>query len=135
MFLKILQNSQETLVPGSLFKNVAACTFILKETPTQMFSCKFYKAFKSIYFTELIRATASMFCIISAILVKISFLNDSPVSRICSCKLSTYVNRLAVLTALRILVSKNFKISSIQLPTWSSSKTFWEIFPQSLRYF
>ena len=39
-----------------------ACNFInkkKKETPTQVFSCEFYKIFKSIFFTEHLRTTVS----------------------------------------------------------------------------
>ena len=39
-----------------------ACNFInkkKKETRTQVFSCEFYKIFKSIFFTEQLRTTVS----------------------------------------------------------------------------
>ena len=44
-----------------------------------MFSFESYKVFKNTYFTEHLRATASVFCIFSSILVKKTCLNDFPV--------------------------------------------------------
>ena len=46
------------------FNNVAglrpmACTFIKKETLTQVFSCEFCKIFKNTFFTEHLQMTAS----------------------------------------------------------------------------
>ena len=51
-FLKFLQNSQETLMPGSFLNKAAvqACNFITRETPAQVFSCTFCETFKSILF-------------------------------------------------------------------------------------
>ena len=37
------------------FNNVVACNFILKESPTQVFSCEFCKIFKYTFFNEHIR--------------------------------------------------------------------------------
>ena len=42
----------------------SACNFIKKETQAQMFPCKSFKVFKNMYFTEHLRATASVFCIL-----------------------------------------------------------------------
>ena len=47
VLLKISQNSKENTCVGVsvLIKLQAACNFIDKETPTQVFSCEFFKKF------------------------------------------------------------------------------------------
>ena len=49
---------KKTSVPESCFNKVAD---LLKETPVQMFSSKFCKIFKNVYFIEHFRATAFAF--------------------------------------------------------------------------
>ena len=66
VFLKILQNSLEnTCARVSLLKKLQAfgCSFIKKETLVQVFSCEFRETFKNTFFTEDLRATASVFYI------------------------------------------------------------------------
>ena len=41
------------------FAGLSAYNFIKKETPTQVFSCKYCKIFKSTFFEEHLQATAS----------------------------------------------------------------------------
>ena len=56
MFLKISQNLQEnTCTRVSLLIN----KFIKKETLAKVLSCEFCEMFKNIFFTELLRMTAS----------------------------------------------------------------------------
>ena len=51
VFLKISQDSLEnTRVGVSFLIRLQACNFIKKETATQVFSCKFCKIFKNIFF-------------------------------------------------------------------------------------
>ena len=51
VFLKISQNLDENACTGvSFLKKLQACNFIKKETPTQVFFCKFCKIFKSTFF-------------------------------------------------------------------------------------
>ena len=52
MFLKILQNSQEN--------TCVAWSFIKKETLANVFSCEFCEISKNTFFTEQLRATASV---------------------------------------------------------------------------
>ena len=62
VFLKISNNSQENTCPrASLLIKLQAsfCNFIKKETPAQVFSCEFCEIFKSTFFTEYLRVTAS----------------------------------------------------------------------------
>ena len=68
MFLKILQNSQETPAPVSFFNKVAGLRsslffnkvdFIKKETPAQVFSCEVCEMCKNTFSTEHLRAAAS----------------------------------------------------------------------------
>ena len=40
--------------------SLQACNFIKKDTPKQTFSCEIYEVFKSIYFEEHLRTTASL---------------------------------------------------------------------------
>ena len=40
-------------------ESLLSCKLIDKETPTQVFSCEFYKIFKSNFFKEYLRTTAS----------------------------------------------------------------------------
>ena len=51
MFLEISQNSQE---------NTCARDFIKKETLTQVFTCEFCEISKNTFFTEYLRAAASV---------------------------------------------------------------------------
>ena len=50
---------EKTTVPESLFFLPEASNFIKKETLAQMFSCELCKIFKSNFFTEHLRTTAS----------------------------------------------------------------------------
>ena len=60
MLLNILQNSQEnTSVFFFIKSQVSACKFIKKETLIQVFFSEFCKSFKSNFFTEHLRMTAS----------------------------------------------------------------------------
>ena len=55
VFLKVLQYSRETSVLESVFNKIAnlkACIFIKKETPTQVFSCKYCEIFENSFFIE-----------------------------------------------------------------------------------
>ena len=56
VFLKILQNLQENT-------QTQACNFIKKETMVLVFSYEFCEIFKNTFFTEHLRATASMWII------------------------------------------------------------------------
>ena len=68
VFLQILQNSQEnTCVKVSFLIKLLACNcltqvynFIIKEAPTQEFSCEFSEIFKNTHFEEYLRTTASV---------------------------------------------------------------------------
>ena len=62
MFLKISQNSVENTCARVFFliKLQAACNFIKTETLAQVFSREFCENFKSTFFTEHHRATASV---------------------------------------------------------------------------
>ena len=63
VFLKILQNSQESTCAGvfSLIRSqVSVCIFIKGEALLQVFSCEFWLIFKNISFTEHLRTTASV---------------------------------------------------------------------------
>ena len=54
VFLEILQNSLENTCARIFFNKVkAACSFITKETPAQVFSCKSCEVFKNTYLEEL----------------------------------------------------------------------------------
>ena len=61
VFLKISQNSRKTPVLKSLFNKVVglACNFTKKRLQHR-FSCEFRKIFKNTFFTEQLRATASV---------------------------------------------------------------------------
>ena len=62
--LKISQNSQENTCGRVSFLiklQAKACNFIKKETLAQVFSYEFYEIFKSTFFTEHLRATASAY--------------------------------------------------------------------------
>ena len=75
------------------------------------------KAFNSIYFREHLRVTAAVFVSFSVILLKKSFLNDSPVFQ--KFKLQTQsLNCLAVTIAIIPMLSENIKISSMRSPAW-----------------
>ena len=56
---KIHKFDRKTPILESLFNKVAES--LLKETPTQVFSCKICEVFKSNYFEEHLRMTASEF--------------------------------------------------------------------------
>ena len=56
---------RKTLVLGSLFNKVAGLPNLLKETPSQVFSCKICKIFKNTYCEEQLRMTASDFNMLS----------------------------------------------------------------------
>ena len=61
--LEILQNSLEnTCVRVSFLIKLQAltCNFIKKEALAQVFFCEFYEIFKNTFFTEHLRATASL---------------------------------------------------------------------------
>ena len=56
----VINIHRKTPVLESLFNKVAglkACNYI-KETPTQVFSCEYYKIFKNTYFEKHLRAAA-----------------------------------------------------------------------------
>ena len=62
VFFKILQNSQETTVPESLFWKSCrpeSCNFIKKEALAQEFACEFCETFKNTFFTEHLWVNAS----------------------------------------------------------------------------
>ena len=62
--LKIRRIHRKTPVPDSLFKwsyGSHLPTLLKKETLTQVFSCEFCEIFKNIFFTEHLRASASVF--------------------------------------------------------------------------
>ena len=54
MFLKLSQNSQESICVGVSFWY----NRLIKKTPTQVFSCEFCKIFKNTYFKEWLRMAA-----------------------------------------------------------------------------
>ena len=65
LFLKISQNSQEnTCVGVSIlikFTCLRPATLSKKDTPTQVFSCEFSEFFRTLFFSEHLRTTASEF--------------------------------------------------------------------------
>ena len=64
MFLKFRKTHRKTHVAESLFYTVAGlrpATLLKKETLTQVLPCEFYVIFKSTFFTEHLRTTASTF--------------------------------------------------------------------------
>ena len=146
--LEILQNSQETLVPDSLFKvscRASAYHFTRKETSTQMFSCEFYKIFKKNYLTKHILATVSVFCIFSANLVN-PFVPNTPLGTNGLKKLFKWFFSISETAAAdsisksfgchncyQYFSSKNVKPSPMPSPAWNSFKTFWKICPHSKR--
>ena len=70
LFLKISQNSQENNCIGVFFNKLAglrSATLLKKEIPTKYFSCKFVKFLRTAFFTDYLRATASIYgqCILS----------------------------------------------------------------------
>ena len=63
VFLKISQNSHENICDEVSFliklQTLGSCNFIIKETPTKVFSCEFRKIFINTFFTEHPRTTAT----------------------------------------------------------------------------
>ena len=64
MPLKISQNSQE-----NTRSQASACNFINKETPTQVFSCEFFKNFKNTFFyrSSLVAASRKIISVLGTI--------------------------------------------------------------------
>ena len=60
VFLEIWQNSQENTCARVSLLIKLACNFIKKETLAQVFSCEFCEISKNTFFTEHLRATASV---------------------------------------------------------------------------
>ena len=72
MFLKISQNTQENTCVGVsilLKLQTLSCKFFKKEALVQVFSCKLSKIFKKAFFTEHLRATASVLDDIAIVLI------------------------------------------------------------------
>ena len=72
VLLKISQNSQKnTCARGSFLIKLqasdSACNFIKNETLVQVFSCEFCESFKNTFFSECIRATASIYFILQCL--------------------------------------------------------------------
>ena len=61
VFINISENSQENTCAKASFliKLPEVCNFIKRETLAQAFSCEFREIFKSTFFTEQLRVTAS----------------------------------------------------------------------------
>ena len=57
MFVKIVQNSHETLVLESLSNDDAGLQLYQKETPTKVLSSEFPEMLKKMFFTEHLRTT------------------------------------------------------------------------------
>ena len=56
---KLAKFTGKPLCQSPFFNNVAACNFIKKDAPKQVFSCEFCEISKNTLFTEHLRATAS----------------------------------------------------------------------------
>ena len=66
----------------------SVCNLIKKETPTQMFSCEFYKVFQYIFFTEHLRVTGPVLYLFLQVWYKKAFWMILQYFRNFSCKLS-----------------------------------------------
>ena len=70
---------RKTPVLESLFNKVAglqACNVIIKETPTQVFSCEICETFKNNYFEEHLQTTASIFQILFVVFLRTGTMID-----------------------------------------------------------
>ena len=59
VLLKILQYSQENACVGVSFEGLDLQLY-LKDTPTKVFSCKYFEIFNNTYFEKHLRAAASV---------------------------------------------------------------------------
>ena len=62
MFLKKLQNSQESVLVKMQVSNLQSEALIKEETPAQVFSCEYSKSFKNTFLIELLRSSVILNC-------------------------------------------------------------------------